>query len=573
MLQHARGLTCFLTITAIVVSSWGLKEAAHAAGNKGIRLAVMPFENSNKTAADPDLQALSSGIPESMIQGLKNISALHLIERENMKHVLKEQTFGQTGFVDAKTAPKIGAILGANILMVGSYEVLGDQLRISARFIKADTGEVLADKAFTVTGKWKDGAFQTMDDLAQKFVASFNVQTSDAEKKVISQTISSTKNYDAYTHYLKGREYFLHFNHSAFNRSIAEYQQALTIDPQYALAEAGVAYTYYYQGFLEEEVGNEYLSYYQQAEQHARRAVDLAPDSVLAHVALARVYLDTERVDDGRREVEAAVRLNPNDPMVRFAAFALHVRDRLQHGGELPSLNPQALAMRLGPELAELQAIKEDNPKDGVVYMFAGYVFAQLGMAREALADLGKAIQLNPNLGTVTHLGLMKLYQSEATSLGGAVKNKHAMDLVNKAVHEAELYQALDKDYPNPVVDLMRVARLVLQKQPAKALPLLQRAFALNPKNKDTLDLAMITYFSLGNRQALLQAVMALAGVLKEEVDRGQRSSAGRLGTLLLQTGYAGQALPYLQAFYEYIPNAETKAQILKAQMGNVRQW
>src|SRR4029079_10816155 len=116
-----------------------------------------------------------------------------------MSNVLKEQALAQTGLMDPKTAPKIGALVGANTLMVGSFEVLGDQLRINARFIRADTGEIMGDKSFTVTGKWKEGAFQAMDDLAQKFVASFNVQTTDAEKKGVTETISSTKSYDAYT--------------------------------------------------------------------------------------------------------------------------------------------------------------------------------------------------------------------------------------------------------------------------------------------------------------------------------------------------------------------------------------
>src|SRR5262249_1506608 len=153
------------------------------------------------------------------IQGLKNVPSIHIVERENIQDLIKEQAFAATGLVDAKTAPKIGKILGANTLMVGSYQLLGDQLRINARFINANSGEMLAGQAFTVNGKWKEGAFQAMDELAQKFVAGFNVQATDEQKKVVTQAISSTKNFDAYSYYLKGRDAFLGFNRTGFNRA------------------------------------------------------------------------------------------------------------------------------------------------------------------------------------------------------------------------------------------------------------------------------------------------------------------------------------------------------------------
>lgn len=553
-----------LLILACILGSICPGAAAGTGTPSQMRLAIMPFENIQKST-DPDLQALSEGIGESLIQGLKNVSTIHIVERENIKHLLKEQTFAMTGFADAKTAPKIGAILGANTLMVGSFQLLGDQLRINARFIRADTGELLAGKAFTVNGKWKEGAFQAMDDLAQNFVASFNVQTTDAQKKVITETISSTKNYDAYTYYLKGRDAFLSFNRTGFNRSIAEYQQALTLDPNYALAEAGLAYTYYYLGLLEQEVGNEFLSDWKQAELHARRAVDRAPDSVLAHVALARVYMDTDRLDDGRREVETAIKLNPNDPVTRFAAVALHIHERMRRGGELPSLAPAAIATRLGPELEELQIIQEDYPKEALLYLFGGITYANLSMDQQAQAELNKAIQLNSSLGTAAHLALVELYENQAWQLIGA-SNKKADELAGKAVKEAELYQKLDKSNTNPVVDLMHAFKLLIQIKPAKAMPILQHAMAVNPKNLMTLYLIFNAYAMLGRRQDAVQAVAAMESAVREQMDSGLKSNTLLLGRCLMQTGDNGRAVSYLQTYYDYLPNAPTKSLIAQAQ-------
>lgn len=532
-----------------------------------LRLAVMPFENLSKTSPDPDLQALTGGIPESLIQGLRNISALRIVERENMKNVLKEQAFAQTGMVDPKTAPKIGAILGANILMVGSFQVLGDQLRINARFIKADTGEVIQDKIFSVTGKWKEGAFQCMDELAQKFVASFNIQTTQAEKQVVSQAISSTKNYDAYTHYLKGRDHFLNFNHADFQQSIAAYKDALAIDGNYALAHAGLATTYYFLGLLDQLVGNEFLASYRLAEEHARRAVDLAPDQALGHLALSRVYADMNRSAPARQEVQTALRLNPGDPLARFQDVVLRANERLRTGGELPDLSGRAIALRAGPELEELEALKREAPKEALLFLFTGYNYTSLEMPAKGRGDLVRAVQLNPALGTVSHLVLSMGHIGGFMRYLNQGKRDKALKALDAADQELSRYAALDRGFKNPVVDIVRSLRLLAKQQLLPAVASLVKALNDYPRNKEILELIM--RLTMQSRpDVAMQMANRLEAVLKEEADNGQIGSARKLGELYLEFGNPGQAIPYLQTFYQRMPNAQTRQLIQKAQMG-----
>ncbi len=117
-------------------------------------LAILPFENNSVTDADR-FAPLSKGLPAMIITDLnKNGSGLKLVEREKIQALLKEIAFGQTGAVDETQAVKVGKILGAQAIALGSFMVLGKKIRMDVRLIKVETSELVLAEA--ITGESED---------------------------------------------------------------------------------------------------------------------------------------------------------------------------------------------------------------------------------------------------------------------------------------------------------------------------------------------------------------------------------------------------------------------------------
>ena len=105
-------------------------------------LAILPFENNSVTDAER-FAPLSKGLPAMLTTDLnRNGAGLKLIERDKIQALLKEIAFGQTGVVDESQAVKVGKILGAQAIALGSFMVLGENIRIDVRIIKVETSEL-----------------------------------------------------------------------------------------------------------------------------------------------------------------------------------------------------------------------------------------------------------------------------------------------------------------------------------------------------------------------------------------------------------------------------------------------
>ncbi len=106
-------------------------------------LAILPFEN-NSVTEPAKFAPLAKGIPAMLTTDMKRGGAgIRLIERSKIEALLKETAFDQTGAVDESAAIRAGKLLGAESIGLGSFIVLGSQVRIDARIIGVETGEVI----------------------------------------------------------------------------------------------------------------------------------------------------------------------------------------------------------------------------------------------------------------------------------------------------------------------------------------------------------------------------------------------------------------------------------------------
>lgn len=101
-------------------------------------LAILYFDNQG----NPELEPLKVGLAQMLITDLRGTPGVTVIERAHLQDLLDELEMGHSGVTDPETAAKLGKLLGAEWMLLGSYFELLGTLRIDARLVKVETGEI-----------------------------------------------------------------------------------------------------------------------------------------------------------------------------------------------------------------------------------------------------------------------------------------------------------------------------------------------------------------------------------------------------------------------------------------------
>lgn len=141
-------------------------------------LAVMDFTNNSITRRE-DYEGLSKGLPSIMINRLTGGTDLQVIERERIEWLLDELKLQEKeGKVDQSTAVETGQLLGANAVVFGSFIATEEEMSITARVVKVETGEVMFGDQ--VRGE-PDAFFDLISELSQKVTKSVNVEMEETQ--------------------------------------------------------------------------------------------------------------------------------------------------------------------------------------------------------------------------------------------------------------------------------------------------------------------------------------------------------------------------------------------------------
>lgn len=141
-----------------------LVSSAVFAAERPTPIAVMPFKNLN---SDPALTWLTVGMAETMLADLKRVAKLPVVERDQIDKAMSEIALQNAKGSDEATAARVGKLVGAKTIVIGGIQQAGTQLRITARFVNVETGEVL-DTA-KATGAM-DNVFQLQDEIVAKLI-------------------------------------------------------------------------------------------------------------------------------------------------------------------------------------------------------------------------------------------------------------------------------------------------------------------------------------------------------------------------------------------------------------------
>src|SRR5262249_7566319 len=138
-------------------------------------VAVMPFK-----VLSGDKASFGEALRETVTTDLKEVSGLRVIERGNIDKILAEQNLqAARADLDTASAVKVGKLLGASLMVTGAYQKAAAMVRLTARFVKVETGEIVG------TAK-VDGAASDFLKLQDRVTAEL-VRSAGLEAKKVEQ--------------------------------------------------------------------------------------------------------------------------------------------------------------------------------------------------------------------------------------------------------------------------------------------------------------------------------------------------------------------------------------------------
>lgn len=329
-------------------------------------IAVLPFVN---MSGDPENEYFSDGISEEILNLLAKLPQLKVASRTSSFLFKGKEA----------NIPTVAAELGVGTVLEGSVRRSGDQVRITAQLIDADSDSHLWSE--TYDREMKD-VFAIQDDIARSIVDALQLTLSPKQRRSLQN--DATSNATAYDSYLRGRRYFYAMSRRNFLHAINMYEQAIELDPQYALAYAGMADA---RSFLYRYYRKDYPEYGVLADEASRRAVELDPDSPEAHTSRGTALLFNNQHVEAEKYFETAIVLNPNlyEPYY-FYGRACMSAGNLEKAAHL------------------FMKASENNPSDYQSPGFLGQAFLAMDrkeMGRQALrtsmANLDRHLKMNPD--------------------------------------------------------------------------------------------------------------------------------------------------------------------------------
>jgi serine/threonine protein kinase/Flp pilus assembly protein TadD len=363
-------------------------------------IAVIPFAN---MSPDPENEYFTDGMAEEIINALTKIQSLRVASR-TVSFALKGKN---------EDLGEVGRKLKVSTVLDGSVRKMGNRLRITAQLVNVADGYQLWSERYD---REMEDVFAIQDDISQAIVKSLRVILSEDEKKAMGA--ARTENLQAYEFYLRGRQFF-EFRRKSLEYARQMFKRAIELDPNYALAHAGVAdsCSFLYMMFDARE------SNLKQAESASNLALQLAPDLAEAHLARGIAHSLSLNYADAEVEFEKAMRLDPK----LFDAPYFYGRACLAQGKFDEAVKLLKLACAIRPE--DFQAVS-----------FLAQAHKSAGQASEGEAEdrhavklIEERLELNPDDARAWNLG--------AATLGTLGETEKALEFARKSV-------AIDPDDP-----------------------------------------------------------------------------------------------------------------------------
>jgi TolB-like protein/Flp pilus assembly protein TadD len=401
--------------------------AVNATRPKIQSLAVLPLKN---LSGDPAQEYLADGMTEELVGRLSGIRNLKVISCTSVMR-----------FRDTKlSAPEIAKTLGVDALVEGSVIRQGNRIRVHAQLIRAASDEHFWSEEYD---RELEDVLTLQSEVAQAIAERVEVSITGQERSqlVAARPVAP----EVYESFVKGRN-DPEYTKAQIEHRIADFQDAIRMDPTFAPAYVGLAGTYIsYQDIF---VGAPPSEIRPKAISAARKALELDPELAEAHAILAEMYQKQWKWAASEAEYKRAIELNPNDASAhRGYAYWLACQGRTQEalawverGRELDPLGSAdtvgfvlLMGRRYDESIREYRSVLAVHPDYTNARWGLGFALIVNNQTDQAIPELERTVaMMNRSPGSLDML---------ATAYAHAGRRKDALSLIN------ELKKRRQRDY------------------------------------------------------------------------------------------------------------------------------
>lgn len=372
-------------------------------------IAVLPFET---LSGEEGNEYFAAGVTEDVISHLSKIQGIRVISRTTvMKYRDTERVL-----------PEIARELGVAMVLEGSVRLEDDRVRISSQLIDARTDLHLWAETYD---RSLDDIFEIQTDVAKRIAAAMEVRVSDEERQLLSKR--PTDEFHAYDAYMKGRNYYQRYRYNDNENAVELFKKAVAIDPDFALAYAGLADAYAQRARTWGMDGN----WSDAAVEAAQKAISIDPELPEAHKSLGHSYAVQNLLTKALESYQRALALRPQYEAVmanigvvlhtlgRWDEALIWTRRRLERapGHIIACTNMAEILSDLG--FSDEATLWRDRALAGEPFYFDVHkqlAYGELfgGEADAAKKRLARILKVNPNnVGTLIVAGEVELFSGD----------------------------------------------------------------------------------------------------------------------------------------------------------------
>lgn len=362
-------------VLAVVAATWIYKVESRAPFSARRSIAVLPFRRLGSSGGD---QFLELGLTDTLITRLSSVPELAV-----------RPTSAVNEHVDPNQDPvAIGRILKVDTVLDGSVQTMLSKIRVTLRLIRVRDATLLW--AATLDGNFGD-LFSLQDAVSRQVAGALKLRLSSNQRELFAKR--STNDREAYESYVRGRFFLGKRSPDGFKKASDYFQQAIRVDPSYALAYVGLADTYLtLQGAGME---NPRLAT-PKAKEAAQRALMLDPTLGAAHNSLAAIAEDYDRDwSTAEKEFKLALELDPGfAPAHEWYGEFLGLMGRFDQG------------------LAEEERALDIDPLSPTINEIKGKLFLWARRYDEAIGQFQRTLELDPSFSPA-RIWLVRTYAAK----------------------------------------------------------------------------------------------------------------------------------------------------------------
>jgi len=352
------GLTVALAGLAValgVIGWWLVRQASTP-----IAVAVLPFEN---LSHDPASDYFADGLTDELIRNLSIIEGLSPRSRTS--------SFAFKG--KPRNVREAGNELAVDYILEGSVLRAGQQLRIDAQLIRVRDDVPIWSGKF---GRESTDVFAIQDEISRGIVNSLRLKLGRGRRRYETSV-------DAYDSYLRAREQLMKASFSGNSQSIGLFEAAITKDPSFAPAYAGLASAYAYTSATFESMGH-FEDLLGKMRAAAGKAIELDPLLAEGHAALGMASARDGQWEQSEKSFRRAIELDPSRS-ASYDDFALYLLVVLGRNEE--ALHELRIAERSDPLSSDVQ------DRLGLIFIFGGHYDEAAGHCEKLPADYRPKIE------------------------------------------------------------------------------------------------------------------------------------------------------------------------------------